>query len=133
MHISLYADGASRGNPGEASCGAIAYTGSDVLFEVSEIIGVATNNVAEYRAVIFAVKRFADFDITSADIYLDSKLVVEQMSGRWKVKQDHLRILHAELTSLILESGVSCVFSHVRREKNTEADALANAALDSLN
>jgi len=129
---TVYADGASRGNPGPASAGAVITNASgDVVHEVSEYLGEETNNYAEYMAVIRSLEYLVSVDdVSSASIFLDSKLVVEQASGRWKVKSENVKPLHAQLQKLILEIGVPCNFSHVFREKNTIADALANAALD---
>lgn len=133
MKYTVFADGASRGNPGPASCGAVVEREGEVVHEISEAIGEETNNVAEYMAVIKSFEYLITCDdIDSVIVYLDSKLVVEQASGRWKVKQDHIKVLHGKLTALLLQADFSYVFEHVVREKNTRADALANAALDAL-
>ena len=126
----IQADGASRGNPGEASFGVIICDDSGlVLAELSEAIGIATNNEAEYRGVIaglrLATERFPDQRIR---VELDSKLVVEQASGRWKIKSEGLRPLLSELLQLCHDRDVQ--FHWIPREKNFRADALANLALD---
>ncbi len=129
--LIIHADGASRGNPGDAAGGAVvtrADTG-DVVAEVGVICGVATNNVAEYRGMIAGVevakKLFPDATVT---IRLDSKLVVEQMSGRWKVKHPDMQQLVKRAWQVIGDMAVS--FTWVPREDNSDADRLANKALD---
>jgi ribonuclease HI len=131
--IYLYTDGGSRGNPGPAAIGAVVYdmsvTPPQRLAVVSERIGVTTNNVAEYRAVIAGLEAAAPFNARRLHLRADSKLVVEQLRGAWKVKQDHLRPLHQQARQLLARYADVDV-QHVPREDNTDADALVNAALD---
>jgi ribonuclease HI len=130
--ISVYTDGGSRGNPGPAAIGAVVYDMSSPpqrLAVVSERIGVTTNNVAEYRAVIAGLEAAAPFGARRVHLRADSKLVVEQLRGTWKVKQEHLRPLHEQARRLLAQYDDVDV-QHVRREFNTDADALVNAALD---
>jgi ribonuclease HI len=131
--VLIYFDGGARGNPGPAAIGALVLDASTVpaqrLATVSERIGEATNNVAEYRALIAGLEAAAATPARLARVRGDSKLVIEQVAGRWKVKQPHLRPLHARACSL-LEEYEEVDLAHVRREQNTEADALVNAALD---
>jgi ribonuclease HI len=98
---------------------------------VSESIGVATNNVAEYRALIAALEAARPFPARRARIRLDSQLLVRQLEGRYRVKQPHLRPYFERARELLSEYE-SVDVAHVRREENTEADALVNAALDAV-
>ena len=128
--VVIEADGGSRGNPGPAAYGAVlrdADTGA-VIAEDGTTIGVATNNVAEYSGLIAGLKLAEEF-APGADIEvrMDSKLVVEQMSGRWKVKHPAMKPLYAAAQRLV-PSRVS--WTWVPREQNKAADALVNAALD---
>ncbi|MCB2223823.1 MAG: ribonuclease HI family protein [Actinobacteria bacterium] len=126
----LYADGASRGNPGPAAIGAVLYDPSgDVVAEVSEAIGVETNNVAEYRALIAGMEAALALGVGEVRVCLDSLLLVRQMRGEYRVKAPGLQPLFRKARAL---SNRFRAFSieHVRREKNTVADGLANAALD---
>lgn len=134
MKLIIYTDGASRGNPGQASYG---YTISDekgrLIHEEGEYIGVTTNNVAEYMAVLESLKWIKENlrQLVDIEYYADSKLVVEQLSGRFKVKSLHLKPMVEEIRILTMKLG-PVAFTHIPREQNTKADALANQALDSL-
>jgi probable phosphoglycerate mutase len=129
--IIIEADGGSRGNPGPAGSGAVlidSVSGS-ILAEIALFIGVATNNVAEYRAVLAAIEVANEIaPDASVLVRMDSKLVVEQMSGRWKVKNEGMQDLSAAMKSAIGARKV--VFEWIPREQNTRADALANEAMD---
>lgn len=130
MRLSVYADGASRGNPGPAAIGASVRDGAGrELTTVSERIGRATNNVAEYRAAIAGVRAAADLGASAIDLRLDSELVVRQLSGRYRVKHPLLRPLFAALVEALEAVGPYTV-GHVPRARNARADALANEALD---
>ncbi len=130
MRLTVYADGASRGNPGPASIGASVQNASgDELTSVSEAIGRTTNNVAEYRAAIAGVRAAGDLGATSIDLRLDSELIVRQLAGRYRVKNAALRPLFAALVEALEEVGPYTV-GHVPRARNARADALANEALD---
>ena len=123
-------DGGARGNPGPAAVAAVV-TGADggVLAEEGRYIGEATNNVAEYRALIAGLEAAVAIPSRGVKVRGDSKLVIEQVAGRWKVKEDHLRPLCARARELL--AGYEHVdLGHVRREFNRDADALVNAALD---
>jgi len=129
--VIIEADGGSRGNPGPAGSGAVlidSQTGS-VLAEIAMFIGVATNNVAEYRAVLAAVD-VANEIAPDAELLvrMDSKLVVEQMSGRWKVKNEGMQDLFQSMQKSIGTRKIS--FEWIPREQNGKADALANEAMD---
>ncbi|HEX6970524.1 MAG TPA: bifunctional RNase H/acid phosphatase [Micromonosporaceae bacterium] len=131
MKVVVEADGGARGNPGPAGYGAVvrsADTG-EVLAERSEAIGVATNNVAEYRGLIAGLEAAAALGATEVQVRMDAKLVIEQMSGRWRIKHPGLRPLAAQAARLV--RGFDTVaFVWVPRERNRHADALANAAMD---
>jgi ribonuclease HI len=131
--IVVYADGGSRGNPGPAAIGAVVLDPSTDpprrLAEVSETIGVTTNNVAEYRALIAGLEAAAEYHARILRVRADSLLVINQLRGQWKVKHEGLRPLYEEARALL--RGYETVdLAHVRRELNKEADALVNAALD---
>lgn len=131
VKLVIEADGGSRGNPGIAGAGAVvidAETGK-VLKEISEPVGVATNNVAEYTAVVLGLEAAFEIDATaSVLVRMDSKLVVEQMSGRWKIKHPDMMTLGAKVQRLIATKDVQFVW--IPREQNGLADALANKAMD---
>ncbi|MEU6074798.1 bifunctional RNase H/acid phosphatase [Micromonospora sp. NPDC047074] len=129
--VVVEADGGSRGNPGPAGYGAVVRdpdTG-EVLAERSESIGVATNNVAEYRGLIAGLEAAAELGAAEVEARMDSKLVVEQMSGRWQIKHPGLRPLAAQAAGLVGRFA-AVRFSWIPRERNRHADALANAAMD---
>ncbi|MET0920453.1 MAG: ribonuclease HI family protein [Acidimicrobiia bacterium] len=131
--VAIYFDGGSRGNPGPAAIGAVVFDGlrepRAVLASVSEAIGVTTNNVAEYKALIAGLEAAHAMHARAVQVRGDSKLVIEQVEGRWKVKQAHLRPLCDRARSL-LDDFDRVDIAHVRREFNRDADALVNAALD---
>ena len=123
-------DGGSRGNPGPAAIGVVVRTdGGEVLAEAAETIGPATNNVAEYRAVLRGVELAREHGGTDLEIYGDSELVVKQVRGEYRVKDAGLKPLHAE-TRAALAALDGWSFDHVRRENNAHADDLVNQALD---
>jgi ribonuclease HI len=131
--LVIYCDGGARGNPGPAAIGAVVLDPSTDpptrLATVSETIGVATNNVAEYRALVAALEAAREFQARSVRVRADSQLLVRQLKGRYKVKQPHLRP-HYERARALLAEYEDVDLAHVPREENTEADALVNAALD---
>lgn len=134
MKLIIYTDGASRGNPGQASYGfTISDQNGKLIYEEGKYIGTATNNVAEYMAVLEAlkyIKKNFKKQPLQLELFADSKLVVEQLSGRFKVKSPHLKPLIEQIQILKMEMG-GAIHNHVRREKNFEADRLANLVLDS--
>ncbi|MBB4916405.1 bifunctional RNase H/acid phosphatase [Streptosporangium saharense] len=126
------ADGGSRGNPGPAGYGAVVKDAADgqILVEVAESIGTQTNNVAEYRGLIAGLRALLDLagDDASVEVRMDSKLVIEQMAGRWKIKNEGLRPLATEAASLARRLRVT--WRWIPRERNKDADRLANEAMD---
>lgn len=133
MKLIVYTDGASRGNPGPASYGFIVTDEEGkLLYQEGKYIGITTNNAAEYTAVYQALKyiRQTYQDPLEIELFADSKLVVEQLTGRFKVKSLSLKPLIEKVKILGLELG-GVIHTHVPRAKNTRADKLANMALDS--
>jgi probable phosphoglycerate mutase len=126
------ADGGSRGNPGPAGYGAVVLDAEsgNVLAERSEFLGVTTNNVAEYRGLIAGLEAAAEVGAQAVHVRMDSKLVVEQMSGNWQVKNEALRDL-ARTAVALRRSFHDVTFEWIPRERNTRADRLANDAMDS--
>ncbi|MFQ5948283.1 MAG: ribonuclease HI family protein, partial [Acidimicrobiia bacterium] len=129
----LYCDGASRGNPGPAGIGAVQYKegpdGRRTVAEVSEPIGTATNNVAEYRALMAGLEVARRLAVEELVVRVDSLLLVRQLVGEYRVKAPGLKPLYRDAVGLL--NGFRQVrIEHVHREENAEADALANAALD---
>jgi ribonuclease H / adenosylcobalamin/alpha-ribazole phosphatase len=125
------ADGGSRGNPGPAGYGTVVKDAESgqVLAEIAEAIGVATNNVAEYRGLLAGLTAAAELDPNATiDVRLDSKLLVEQMSGRWQIKHDDMRQLAAQVRAAVPPSRVR--YTWVPRSQNAHADRLANEAMD---
>ena len=134
--LVIEADGGSRGNPGVAGYGALVRdpaTGR-VLVELAEPLGKASNNVAEYSGLLAGLRAVLDLEPgASVRVKMDSKLVVEQMSGRWKIKHEDMRRLALEARDLcaeIVDAGGSVDFEWIPREKNKDADALSNDAMD---
>jgi ribonuclease HI len=128
--IIVKSDGAARGNPGPAGLGAVVCDASgQVLAEAAEYIGEATNNVAEYSALILGLKVASRFPAAALKVYLDSELLVNQLNGVYKVKNATLRELYVQAQSLIGQYKQAYV-GHVPRAKNSEADRLANEAID---
>jgi ribonuclease HI len=128
--ITAYFDGGSRGNPGPAGWGAyIVKDDGTVLAELSGALGVATNNVAEYTGLIAALQWAADNDVTAMAVKGDSLLIVEQMRGNYKVKNEGLKPLHMKARMLVMQIG-NVSFAHVPREKNKDADRLSNVGMD---
>jgi ribonuclease HI len=128
----VYSDGASRGNPGPAAAGALVLDpAGKVCAEVSEPLGIQTNNYAEYQGLIKGLEAALKCGARSVEVRMDSELLVNQAIGRYKVKHPGLIPLSAKMNDL-RKQFESVTFKHVRREYNKQADALANRALDSL-
>lgn len=131
MALTIYTDGGSRNNPGDAGIGVVAYRDSEKVFELSEFLGTCTNNWAEYQGVIRALETVLAHGLHTEPILvrMDSKLVVEQLSGAWKVKEPSLKPQYERARTLI-QSCTSVTLVHIPREQNKEADFLANQAMD---
>jgi len=131
VKVVIEADGGSRGNPGPAGYGAVVLSAdrATVLAEAKRAIGQATNNVAEYQGLIAGLDDALNLGATEAAVFLDSKLLVEQMSGRWKVKHPDLIELNARARELASRFD-RITYTWIPRERNTHADRLANEAMD---
>ena len=137
MDFTLYADGGSRGNPGPAGAGAVVFDalGKRVV-EVEDYLGVATNNIAEYEALLRGLLKLRDEFLpehlhkAKVVVKMDSKLVIEQLKGNYKVKHPNLVPRYLEVKNIIARSFPHIEFVHVPRALNADADALANRAMD---
>ncbi|GEL19926.1 hypothetical protein PA7_37630 [Pseudonocardia asaccharolytica DSM 44247 = NBRC 16224] len=131
MKVIVEADGGARGNPGPAGYGAVVLDAAtdEVVAQRQGYLGIATNNVAEYRGLIAGLQAARELGATDVEVRMDSKLVVEQMSGRWRIKHPGLQPLAAEAAALVRELG-GVRFGWVPRARNGRADALANKAMD---
>ncbi|HMS22235.1 MAG TPA: ribonuclease HI family protein [Candidatus Levybacteria bacterium] len=132
MVLTIFCDGGSRNNPGEAAYGFVIYDGGKVVFKKGEKIGIATNNVAEYTAIVKALIWVKENIPLCSDIhfFLDSALAVNQMNGVFKVKNEGLRSLYFTVKSLEKVMSIQTVYTAIPREKNKEADRMVNLALD---
>lgn len=135
MHYSIHADGGARGNPGPAGAGAVIRDElGNIVGSVSEYLGVRTNNYAEYEAVILALQKVHELAKgklakTAVMVKMDSELVVKQMNGEYRVKHPDMKAQQARLKELAAPLGL-IQFAHVPRAQNSDADALANEAMD---
>jgi ribonuclease HI len=132
VKLVVHVDGGARGNPGPAAAAAVVSTpDGDVLDEAHEVLGVATNNVAEYRGLLLGLARARALGATEVEVVNDSELVAKQVNGQYKVKHPDMKPLHAEATSVLTGFDRWTVRS-VPRAQNADADALVNAALDAV-
>jgi len=135
MKITIYTDGGARGNPGPAAIGAVIIQNGQIIKKYSEFIDEATNNQAEYQAVIFALKKVKllfgkkKAKETEIEFYSDSELIIKQLNHQYKIKEEELQPLFIKTWNLILDFK-QVIFKHIPREKNKEADRLVNQALD---
>ncbi len=125
----IHVDGGSRGNPGPAGAGAVIKINDEIEATISKFLGNTTNNVAEYTGLVLALEKAFELGIKNVDVYMDSELVVKQMKGIYRVKNDKLIPLFMKARALASKFP-SFKISHVRREYNTVADKLANEAMD---
>jgi len=127
---SLYFDGASRKNPGPASFGGVIYNESGEEFDTYyKFIGTATNNVAEYCGLLAGLHRARELNIKELKVFGDSNLIIQQVTGKWKVKNDTLRAIYNQIKEV--EPFFTVIsYQHVYRKDNKRADQLANIALD---
>ncbi len=131
--ITAYFDGGARSNPGPAGYGVyIVDELGNVLAELHGALGIATNNIAEYRGLIAALQWAVDNQVTQITVKGDSLLIVEQMRGNYKVKNEGLKPLHMQARMLVMQIG-DVRFAHVPREQNKDADRLSNVAMDANN
>ena len=130
MKVVVHVDGGARGNPGPAAIGVVVSDGEGtVLDEVAETIGVATNNVAEYQALLKGVERAAALGADDVELVNDSELVARQLTGQYKVKHPAMKPLYEDARSALQSFGRWTIRT-VPRAQNARADALVNAALD---
>lgn len=130
QRLNVFTDGASRNNPGNAAIGVVIKDEKgNTIKTLSRYIGTATNNVAEYTALVEALEILLDYSTPETIIHLDSQLVVQQVLGKYKTRQPHLLPL-VRLAREKIAKLTNVTLSHIPREKNKEADALANAAID---
>ena len=130
MKATLFTDAGARGNPGPAGIGVVLKDGSgEVIGEIAQGIGVTTNNVAEYKALIAGLELALEKGVTDIEVYMDSKLVVFQVKGEWKIKNNTLRPLAVKARHLI-DRFDNWTLSHVGRDENADADKLANQGMD---
>ena len=128
-HFKLTADGGSRGNPGPAGYGAVVSENGKILAELFDVIGIATNNVAEYSGLLAGLTHIHQLDAqATVEVAMDSKLVVEQMSGRWQIKHADMRDLAKQCRDA--HPAALVTYSWIPRDENSHADRLANKALD---
>lgn len=128
--ITAYFDGGARSNPGPAGYGVhIADEQGTVLAQLHGSLGIATNNVAEYHGLIAALQWAVENDVAHLTVKGDSLLIIEQMRGNYKVKNEGLRLLHLQARMLVMQIG-DVRFEHVPREKNQDADRLSNVGMD---
>ena len=131
LRVTVHIDGGARGNPGPAAAGVVISAADDgtVLHQSGIFLGRATNNVAEYRAMLAGMEAASELEATEVEIVSDSQLLVRQMTGQYRVKNEGLKPLYEEAKRR-QEQFARCTFRHVRREDNTHADRLVNQALN---
>ena len=133
MRVIVNVDGGARGNPGPAAVAAVARDAEsgEILLERGEAIGSATNNVAEYKAMLLGIELARELGADEVELVGDSELIVRQVQGRYKVKQEHLRPLRAEVVEALKGLGQSSLRT-VPRAQNARADEIVNETLDAL-
>lgn len=129
MKATLHTDGGARGNPGPAGIGFVLAIENREPVEYGEYIGETTNNQAEYKALLAGLRRALDEAVTDLACYLDSELVVKQVNGEYRIKNEELKPLAREVQDMAKQFP-KITFQHVRREKNSGADKLVNKAID---
>jgi ribonuclease HI len=127
--LIIYSDGASRNNPGEAGAGVYILRDDSPLERIARYLGRTTNNIAEYSAAILGLEYAVKLGASHVRLFADSELLVKQINGQYKVKNEGLKPLHSRVKELIAKIG-SVEVQYIPREMNREADALANKAID---
>ena len=133
MEYKIYTDGGSRGNPGHAGAGGIIIDiNGKIICEVSEYLGIQTNNYAEYSSLIYTLQKAVELGIQNnkINVYMDSSLVINQVNGVWKVKHPNIIPLYDKVKEILLKF-TKITFTHIFRDCNKIADKLANKAMDS--
>jgi ribonuclease HI len=129
MDLMIYTDGASRNNPGEAGAGIFILRDGVPVDRIARYLGTTTNNIAEYQAAIIGLERALKLGASNVRLHADSELMVKQLNGQYKVKNEGLKPLYQKAKELIAKIGRVEV-QYIPREQNKEADALANKAID---
>lgn len=131
MKLIVYTDGGSRGNPGPAGCGVfISSPDGSITERRFKYLGIATNNIAEYTGGILGIGRAIELGATEIELRADSKLMIEQLSGNYKVKNPELKKIWLQIHEMLSKWWGNIIFTHVYREDNIEADRLSNVAMD---
>lgn len=131
MKFIIYTDGGARFNPGPAGIGVYITDENGKKIEGRyKYLGIATNNQAEYQGALFGIRRGIELGATEIELRMDSNLVIEQLSGNFKIKNPELKIIFMEIQNILSLWGGKIWFTHVRREYNKEADRLSNVAMD---
>ena len=132
LEVQIFVDGASKGNPGLASIGAVILdTEGETLKTLSEFIGTATNNIAEYFALIYALQEALSMGVKRVAVKTDSQLMARQFTGEYETREPHVKLMHKIVKRLASYFDV-CTVTHIPREENHEADRLANQAIDAV-
>ena len=136
-NILIYTDGGSRGNPGESAYGYVVYKDHSLIYKMGQRLGITTNNVAEYMAILESLNWVKDHreslgEFSEIEMRMDSLLACQQLKGIFKVKKTHLQELLFSVRKTISQLDCKMKFVHVPREQNKEADAMVNTALDNL-
>ncbi len=133
-HIQIYTDGGSRGNPGPSAAGFVVLKNNEVLYKGSKFLGLGTNNNAEYNAVLLALEwlyeNINNFQISEVQFFLDSELVVNQLTGKYKIKNENIKSLITAINVIRAKLDLGFSFTAVRRDKNKLADQMVNECLD---
>ncbi|MDD4151044.1 MAG: ribonuclease HI family protein [Candidatus Gracilibacteria bacterium] len=133
MKVKIFTDGGSRGNPGNAGIGVyITDEHGNEIEKRYKNLGIKTNNEAEYTAVHLAVNRAIEIGAKEISLFADSKLVVSQLNGEWKIKEERLKEIKKSIDELIINSSIKISFTWIPREQNKEADRLSNVAMDNI-
>ncbi|MDD5198006.1 MAG: ribonuclease HI family protein [Candidatus Gracilibacteria bacterium] len=131
MKLIIYTDGGARNNPGPAGIGVfITNANGKALERRHKYLGIATNNQAEYQGALHGIRRGIELGATEIELRMDSKLVIEQLSGNFKIKNSELKIIFREIQDLLESWCGKIQHIHIRREFNAEADRLSNVAMD---
>jgi ribonuclease HI len=134
--LLIHSDGGARGNPGPAATGYVITQGESTLISGGNYLGIATNNVAEYQAVLDAliwVTANLSSPYPPIQFFIDSQLVVNQLLGQWKIKLPHLRQLAEQIWAISRQHRLQITYTHVPRHQNAQADAMVNEVLDNIN
>lgn len=129
MILKVFTDGGSKGNPGPSSIGGVGYVNGKKIFDFKKSIGIATNNDAEYQALIEALSKVTSYklQVSRIELYSDSRLMVNQVNGIFKVKNGRIREYVLKIRVLEQEINLPISYSYVQREQNVEADLLVNS------